>query len=100
MDITDLDGKPFSLWLTDEAEESAVYPGVARWHGSTLFIERTSQRPFEIRAEWYERIQTVTSEEARKILLGADYFLRLYVGNIPIEADADGYEQTDLKWPD
>jgi hypothetical protein len=52
MDITNLDGKPFTLWLTDEAEESVVLPGVARWQGSTLFIERTPQRPFEIRMEW------------------------------------------------
>ena len=34
MNIAELDGKPFSLWLTDENDESAVFSGTARWDDS------------------------------------------------------------------
>jgi hypothetical protein len=42
----------------------------------------------------------VLNEEARQILLGADYFLRLYVGSLPNGDLLDEYEQTGLKWPE
>jgi hypothetical protein len=67
MDIAELDGKLFTLWLTDEADESVVYSGIARLKGTGLLLERDKQSSFEIRSEWYERIRTVTSEDMRKI---------------------------------
>ena len=97
MNIAELDGKPFALWLTDEANESAVFSGVARWDRSKLFLDRLPKPPFEIRSEWHERIQPVTNDEARKILLGADYFLRLYVGTLPDQSSLNEYEPTGLK---
>jgi hypothetical protein len=100
MDVVEINGKPFTLWLTDEADESVVYSGIARLKASGLFLERDQQPPFEIRSEWYERIRTVTSEEVRKILRGADYFLHLLVGNLPDESGSEGFEKTGLKWPD
>jgi hypothetical protein len=39
MNLAELNGKPFTLWLTDENEESAIFSGVARWNGSTLLLE-------------------------------------------------------------
>jgi hypothetical protein len=42
----------------------------------------------------------VTDEEVRKILLGADYFLRLYVGSLPDASASTEYEHTGLKWPE
>jgi hypothetical protein len=100
MNLAELNGKPFTLWLTDEDEESAIFSGVARWDGSTLLLERSPKSPFEIRSEWHERIQPVTNEKAREILLGADYFLRLHVGKLPDGTASNEYEQTGLKWPD
>jgi hypothetical protein len=99
MNISELDGKPFTLWLTDENEESAVFSGIARWDGSLLFLDRLVHSPIEIRPEWHERIQAVTTEEARKILLGAAYFLRLYVGNLP-DGTENEYKKTGLTWPE
>jgi hypothetical protein len=99
MNIAELDGKPFVLWLTDKDDESVVFSGTARWNGSVLLVERKPKLPFEIRHEWYERIKVVTNEEVRKILLGADYYLRLYVGDVPPEA-AGEYVWTGLKWPE
>ena len=98
MDIAELDGKLFTLWLTDEADESVVYSGIARLKGTGLLLERDKQSSFEIRSEWYERIRTVTSEDMRKILLGADYFLHLMVGNLLDVSGPEGYEATGLKW--
>ena len=100
VNLAQLNGKPFTLWLTDEADDSAVFSGVARWTGSILLLERGTKPPFEIRPEWYERVQPVTNEEARRILLGADYFLRLYIGNLSAGSDLDEYEPTGLKWPE
>jgi hypothetical protein len=100
MNIAELDGKPFALWLTDKNDESAVFSGTARLDGSSLFLDRKSKPPFEIRPEWYGRIQAVTSLAVRAILLGADYFLRLSVGDVPQGATADEFRQTGLKWPE
>jgi hypothetical protein len=100
MDVSELNRKPFTLWLTDENEESAAFSGVARWDGATLFLDRTPGSAFEIRSEWHERIQSVTNEEVRKVLLGADYFLRLYVGELRDGITDDGYEKTGLTWPE
>src|ERR1039458_6555085 len=100
MNLAELNGKPFTLWLTDEADESAIFAGVARWDGSKLVLDRSPKPQFEIRSEWHERIQPVANEEARKILLGADYFLRLHVGSLPDGSPSNEYVQTGLKWPE
>ena len=100
MNPAELDGKPFTLWLTDDCDESAVFSGVARWDGSKLVLDRSPKPQFELRSEWHERIQPVANEEARKILLGADYFLRLYVGSLPDGSAPTEHEQTGLKWPE
>ena len=100
MDVTELEGKPFTLWLTDEHDESAIFSGIARWDGSTLLLDRSPKPPFEIRPEWHERIQPVTGEKARDILLGAAYFLRLHIGTLPDGTPSNEYVQTGLKWPE
>ena len=96
MNIADLDGKTFTLWLTNESNESAVFPGVARCNESALVIEGALNRPFVVRPEWYEQIQTVKNEEARYILKGAEYFLRLYIGNLAEEVAAHKAEQAGM----
>jgi hypothetical protein len=93
-------GIPISLWLTDDRDESAVFSGVVRWVGSKLVLDRSPKPQFEIRSEWHERIQPVANGEARKILLGADYFLRPYVGRLPDGSALTDYLQTGLKWPE
>jgi hypothetical protein len=100
MNIFELDGRQFALWLTDSRDESAVFSGVLRWNGSSLLLKRDPKPAFEIRPEWYERIQAITNAEVRKTLLGADYFLRLNVGDVPEGATPDEFEQTGLKWPE
>lgn len=73
------------------------------WRDGTaqsLVLDRSPKPQIEIRSEWHERIQPVTTEEARKILLGGDYFLRLYVGRLPDGSPSTEYEQTGLKWPE
>ena len=100
MNLAELDGKPFTVWLTDDHDESAVFSGVARWDGSKLVLDRSPKPLFEVRSEWYECIQPVTTEEARKILLGADYVLRLYVGTLPDGPVPPEYKPLGLKWPE
>ena len=102
MDVTEYDGKPFSLLLCGETENGeddwAVFPGIARVKGERLFLERASGAPdVEIQPEWYNRIKA-THDSLRRILQGADYFLPLTVGNISTE-DAAGLEGIGIKWP-
>jgi hypothetical protein len=98
MNLAELNGKAFTLWLIDERDESATFSGVARWDGTKLLLDRPPKPQLEIRSEWHERIRPVTNEEARRILLGADYFLRLYIGRLPDDSASTDYELTGLKW--
>lgn len=44
--------------------------------------------------------QTVTNDEVRRMLRGADFFLHLNVGDIPVGAETEESKQTGLKWPE
>jgi hypothetical protein len=98
MGLLVLDGRAFTLWLTDDADESVIFSGIARWNGQSLFVERQGAPNFEVRPEWYQRIFPVTDQQSREILLGADYCLRLQVGSLEPSDKAD-YEVTGLQWP-
>jgi hypothetical protein len=100
IEVSELDGKRFTVWLTDEAEESVIFAGTARRNGLVLSVDRGSLPPFEVRAEWFERIRPVNDQESRKILLGAEYVLHLWVGNLAEDENKDRYLHTGLKWPD
>lgn len=51
----------------------------------------------EFSDDWASRVRP-TPPEARDILLGADYFLPLSVGNVT-EEEAAAMEHTGLRWP-
>ena len=102
VDLTRYDGRTFALLLCGETESGednwVVFPGVARMRGNSLYLERPGDAPqVEIRPEWYERIKP-TNDKSREILLGADYYLALTVGNIS-DDEAEGLERIGLKWP-
>jgi hypothetical protein len=100
MDPTQLNNKSFAIVLVDEKQEGATFYGTARWNGEVLIIDRGKDKPpFEVREEWYERIQPVKGPVAKAILEGAEFWLRLNVGPLPDE-DTSGYQKTGLKWPD
>ncbi len=100
MELAELHGKSFTVWLTDDQEESVVFSGTARWTGTELLLDRTPKPPFEIRAEWQDRIRAVTNEKVKKILLGAEYYLRLWVGSLPSSSNESEFERTGLRWPE
>ena len=98
MDLDGFAGKRFSLWLTDENDDSVVYGGwTASRSGETLVLERPGGR-LDLELEWLARITPVHDDETRRILLDADYFLRLNVGPNPSEGDTD--LPTGMRWPD
>lgn len=100
MNPAQLNGKSFAIVLIDEKEEGATFHGTARWNGETLVIDRGKGKPqFEVRKEWYERIQAVKGPVAKAILEGAEFWLRLQVGPLP-EGDTSDYDKTGLKWPE
>ena len=68
--------------------------------GCTLNLDRAAKPTFEVRPEWHDRIKPVTNDEARRILLDSDYYLRLRVGTLPDSESDSEYEQTGLKWPE
>ncbi len=78
MNPAQLNGKSFAIVLSDEKKEGATLYGTARWDGETLVIDRGKGKPpFEVRTEWYERIQPVKGPVAKAILEGAEFWLRL-----------------------
>jgi hypothetical protein len=81
MNLDQINGKPFAVVLADEKEEGATFHGTALWDGETLIIDRGKGKPaFEIRKEWYERIQPVKGPVAKAILEGAQFWLKLPAG--------------------
>jgi len=99
VDLAELHGKRVALVLTDERDESAAFTGIARWDGDRLLMVRESPDvPFHIREEWHERIRA-TPEGSKNALLGAEFFLRLNVGDPPASADQAEFQKTGLKWP-
>lgn len=97
MDIQQYEGKRFTLWLVDEAEESVVYGGwIASSFENTILLQRGEDK-FELQEDWLERIRAVRGKETQEILLGADFFLQLRVSSL-----ADGEDTgipTGVKWP-
>jgi hypothetical protein len=103
VNLADLDGQRFALWLVNGPEDQAVFGGfTARLENGGLFLHRPQSPPFEVRPEWAHRIRKVGTEDqgVRDILLNADYYLRLTVGPIPEGEDSASYLQTYLKWPE
>ena len=104
MDLPVLNGKRFAILLmgTDAHGEDAwsVFSGVARVDGATLVIERGLGNPdFEVRFEWLDRIKQVGSDN-RSILMDAEYYIPLTVGNLPDGFASDSLFSTGLRWPD
>jgi hypothetical protein len=85
--------------LTNEQDESVLWTGIAHWDGNhLLMLRKDPDKPFEISNEWHSRIQP-TPEASKEDLLGAEFFLRLSVGNIPVGSDEAEFQKTGLKWP-
>jgi hypothetical protein len=100
MNLDQINGKPFAIVLSDDKGEGAAFHGVARWDGKTLTIDRGRDKPpFEVRKEWYERIQPVKGPVAKAILEDAEFWLQLRVGPVP-DDDTTTFEPTGLKWPE
>ena len=97
MDLSAYIGKRFTLWLTEENDDSVVYGGwVATKDGDALVLERPGGR-LEVETDWLDRIRPIEDEETRRILLNGDFFLRLNVGPNPEETNTD--IQTGMRWP-
>jgi hypothetical protein len=104
VDPSDLDGKPFALFLmaVDEKgeEDWAVFFGIARYEGEQLVIDRGKDaQPFVVRDEWMSRIRPVPAG-TEDIFQSAKHFLGLTVSELPTGVDPakEGYEFTGLKW--
>lgn len=98
MDPSILSGRRFALILTDERQESAVFSGTLLWKGQALLFQGSNERDFAILQEWYERIKPVPPS-VKSILLDAEFFLSLSVGNLPDNQDLRHFEATGLRWP-
>ncbi len=99
VNLRNLEGKRIALVLTDERNESVAFTGLVHWDGDLLLsIRKDPDAPFHIRQEWQHRIR-VTPDESKHALLGAEFFLRLSVGDQPVEADQPEFQKTGLQWP-
>ena len=97
MDLDRYIGKQFTLLLTDEEGEVVAYGGwTASLSGETLLLERPGDK-MKLEPDWLQRIQPISDDQSRKLLLGADFVIRLSVGPNPREEDTD--IPTGMRWP-
>ena len=101
MNIQELEGRSLALLLISESadgdKEMSVVHGVLVRQGDVLFLDRGESGRLEIRGEWRRRIRRSTFEQAE--ILDSEYFLPLYVGDLPGDASSDDYEPTGIKLP-
>lgn len=99
MDPATLEGKRIALVLTDERDESVAFTGTGHWdEGHLLMLRNKPDPPIHILQEWHSRIRA-TPEDSKSALLGAEFFLRLHVGDRPADADPTEFQKIGLRWP-
>ena len=95
-------GKKIALVVIDSDGESgvAVFTGVLGGTPSEPVLEREEvEVPVPLQSEWLERIQAAPMK-VREILLGAEYLIRLSIGQLPPDANIDAYKAVGLRWPE
>lgn len=94
-----MEGKRIALVLTDEQDESVAFAGTGHWdEGRLLMLRKKPDPPVHIREEWHSRIRA-TPENSKNALLGAEFFLRLHVGDQPADANPTEFRKIGLRWP-
>ena len=104
MNIDQVIGKSVCLLLMskdDSGEDDwAVLLGeITVKNGSLLFQNSDTPTPFALPDDTLARIQ-VPTEDIRRIVLDADYYLPLSVGPTPEGPEGESYIKTGLKWPE
>jgi hypothetical protein len=80
------------------ADEVSLFCGVAKWDGFELTMLREPKgKHFVVSSEWYERIKPV-AVHLRTILLNAEYYFSVSVGNLGVNEDASSLYDTGLNW--
>lgn len=99
MDLSTYKGKRFTLWLFAEDEEQALFGNwIAEVFNSELVLRREDGTgTLRVEKEWLGRIKATSGEEDRSILLGADFFLPLSVGDA--KECLPGGIHTGMTWP-
>jgi hypothetical protein len=103
IDPSNLHGKRLAMigWAkkSDGKDDAAVFTGIAHWDGAVLTMQRGPETdPFEVSDEWFSRIRPVR-EDRRDMLLDADYFFSVSVGDLEVDEVPPGFRETGLKWP-
>ena len=81
-------------------EEAAAFAGTLRVRSGGAVLDRGPNHPaVELPVEWLERLQC-TGPETRRMLLDADFVIRLRMGDLPPDHEALGLWPTGLRWPD
>ena len=75
-----------------------MFSGTIQYDGHSVQLVREHETSVEIREAWYGRIKPV-SQPVKDILMGADFFLLLFISDLPTDADESGFESLGLRWP-
>jgi hypothetical protein len=103
MKAHELVGKKIALLLIGTKENGdddwVVFAGTVYEVNGALYVDFGGRWPlFEIRDEWAARVRP-TDDKSRDILLDAELFIPLTVGNLPDDAPPSEFQETGLKWP-
>ena len=99
-----LDGKEVALLVVKREpsgeDDWVVIKRVARCaDDGAAYLELGAQQPFAIRTEWLHRIRPVP-DPIRPILLGAELYLPLVVGELPEQMNPTDFGKLGLDWPE
>lgn len=84
----------------DGSDDVVVFAGVAEWDGVELRMRRLPDSSlFTIPSDWLPRLQLVPGE-LKSMMLGADYYFSVTVGNLKDGEDTSLFQSTGLRWPD
>src|SRR5262245_44868140 len=103
IDPSEVHGKRIAMvaWgeKSDGSDDVAVFTGVAEWDGHHLVMRRQPEESsFTLRDEWVGRLKAA-EPKIKGMLLGAEYYFSVSVGNVEGSEERSGLEPTGLRWP-
>lgn len=96
--VNEFNGKKLALLLCSPDGESAVFKGKVSVENRKLYFTRGAKVKFLIPTDVCENIKKV-DPELKDIFLGAEYYCKINVENIPSDETIENHLDTGLKWP-
>jgi hypothetical protein len=100
-DLHQVEGKNISLLLisiSERDQDYAVITGTALWNDNVLRVDFGQNEPlFTVPKYALDRLRPV-NDEVRDIIRNAEFYLPLFITDLPSDADPASWIYTGLQW--